>query len=422
MATPCWFGVVCCLLSFGVHAADLIVNPTKPTAYPSLQAALDAAQPGDRILVEVSDLRVMNPHPTIRKSVTIESANLTKYELYAIPLSSFPGPIIKIESLTPGLPLLFRRLRIAAFPMGTGSSSPIIGTSSALAGEVRFDNMDITWDGGGSASPQFNTTLISVSVQRLWMTGCRVMAADTANNGGCYDIDATSGSNCIRFTGDLITLEDCLVQAGSANYLFKVNCGPIGEWATGGNGGAALFANSRFTFLTRCKLSDGNGGSIQTGAWTVAVQPGRPGVSQLTGSGTLAAYASQVEAGKPGVVAPTFPGPGRGAMTSIGNPNAPLVLVGDARLGGTVNLIVGPSWATPLAVLVGTAFSPLNWSVGTYLLDMSSIVAVVPTTGPMTMTWPVPNVPALVDLLLCSQLVEQGPLRDGNPSAISLRR
>ena len=51
------------------RAADLLVDPTNPTAFQTLQAALDAAAPGDRILVRGP---LFAPISYVRKSVTIE--------------------------------------------------------------------------------------------------------------------------------------------------------------------------------------------------------------------------------------------------------------------------------------------------------------------------------------------------------------
>lgn len=406
-----------------LHGADLLVDFMTPGAYRTLQAALDAAQPGDRILIGQADQTTLGVRTTIRKSVTIQALAATRIVLPVLLDSGTPMPRILVESLTPGLPLVLRALEIQASPTPTQGRGTLIATGSALAGEIRMEDVVVTWAGGGSQQLEYAITLANLEVTRLVLRKCRFSAADTAANGGCLDIPDTAGSSALRFTGTLLTLEDTELRAGSANFLRKINCGGVPEFATGGPGGTALVANSTFTFAVRTKLSDGNGGSVQTGAWTVTPSGGPAGLSVLTRTtGTLAAWALELEAGRPGAVVPTDPGPTRGAKSYLGELEAPLTFVGDAKLGQSTTLLLGPSLALPAGVLIGFRTGPLVTSLGAFLCDGTQPIVVVPLTTAGWVTFAIPNDPALTDLLVVGQLVATAPLRAGNPTTIALRR
>ena len=74
-----------------VTAKDLLVDPKKPGAYATLQAAVDAASPGDRVLLR-GPVSILH-HLVINKSLTIESVDHTKQEISLVAQ-------IQIKSLT----------------------------------------------------------------------------------------------------------------------------------------------------------------------------------------------------------------------------------------------------------------------------------------------------------------------------------
>ena len=76
----------------------------------------------------------------------------------------------------------------------------------------------------------------------------------------------------------------------------------------------------------------------------------------------------------------------------------------------------------PAGVLVGFGTGPLATSLGAFLCDGTQPLLVVPLAAPGWITFPVPNDPALTDLLVVAQLVATAPLRAANPTTIVLRR
>ena len=93
-------------------AADLLVEWGNPNAYQTLQAALDAAQPGDRILIK-GWLQIGVVHVT--KSVTIESFDQSVQEIGVVfEMAPNPHAGFIIEQLTEGLPFVLRRLSFFA--------------------------------------------------------------------------------------------------------------------------------------------------------------------------------------------------------------------------------------------------------------------------------------------------------------------
>ena len=88
------------LLTLALPAADLIVDPGNPAAFQTLQAALDAASPGDRILLAAPISFVDGIF--VRTSVTIEPLGPGRAFLSLWPGGVFGGEF-RIESLAPGL-------------------------------------------------------------------------------------------------------------------------------------------------------------------------------------------------------------------------------------------------------------------------------------------------------------------------------
>ena len=410
------------LLASGALAADLLVDATAPGAYRTLQAALDAASPGDRILVGTTDLGTLGMRTTIRKSVTIQSAQAGRAVLVWMLTNGAPMPRLVLEGLTPGIPLVFRHLEFQVHPDNSLSPGPLLATSSALPGEVRFEDVQVLWAGGGRPL-EYAITLADLQVTHLVLRQCRFSAGDTASNAGCRDIPDTRGASALRFTGDTLVLEDTTLRAGSANFLRKVDCGGVGEYPIGGPGGSALVAASKFTSLVRTQLSDGNGGSVQTGSWTLTPVPGPAGQSQLTGpSGTLAAFRVEAEAGLPGALVPGDPGPLRGERVNVGAVEAPLVFLGSGRLGSTATLLLGPTLNPPLGILLGFQIGPMPTPFGWFLCDGTQPMLGLMLTAPGTFAFLVPNDPTLIDLLVVAQLVEGSPIRAGAPAILGIQR
>src|SRR5690606_11258019 len=88
---------------------DIIFERGNPNAYQTLQAALDAAQPGQRVIMRSAAWQVSaSPHGVVRRSITLEG----QYAGVEITMD-LEGQGLRIESLTPGVPLVLRNLDLA---------------------------------------------------------------------------------------------------------------------------------------------------------------------------------------------------------------------------------------------------------------------------------------------------------------------
>lgn len=403
--------------SSGLIAADLIVNPGNPLAYQTLQAALNAAMPGDRILLAAP---VFSDAILVNKSVTIEPLGPGRQQIMLMPTGSGgPSGILTIQALSPGIPLTFRRLDIVQSEFG---SAPVgLRTAGTVPGEIRFDDVDVqrnytstnTLWGGGS--------MVNLATTVVWLRETSMTALDVMTNNGCIDLDGTSGTNCLVVAADTLRMEDCVLRASSANHLSyhccfgsPPNC--YGQYATGGYGGTALLATTRNSILVRCSLSDGNGGTVAPGPWLVPVNPGAAGNSVLGGqTGVLDPFALTWEHGLPGHVGGAFAS--RGATVALG-PGAPLSITGPVTPGTWFGVEIDAPGAS--AFLLGIVWGETPTVLGTYWVQPFDVL--LHGGGGTTQTYVVPNIPWLVGLPIVTQAVRLFPVIElTNPSGVAIR-
>ena len=182
-----WCALAVVMSGASIPAIDLIVDPGNPLAYPSLQAALNAALPGDRILLAVP-LYVSGI--VVQKSVTIEPLGPGRQTIWLTAAGGSLGEL-RIEALSPGLPLTLRRLDVyinewAGAPLG-------IYTAGAVPGEIRFDQVQMYRDYffgstvyGGGALANLNTSIV-------WMRETSLTVADLRGSNGCIDLYGNQG-------------------------------------------------------------------------------------------------------------------------------------------------------------------------------------------------------------------------------------
>ena len=403
-------------LSQGIPAADLVVNPSKSGAYPTLQAALDAAMPGDRILIEVSLWIV----PTvIRKSVTIESASSARVRVQCWSISY--SAALTVESLTPGLPLTLRRLNLSVMTFESKSVRCTLATKGVISGEVRIDDCEISFLGDTSGGNRFEGKAADLRLDKLWMRKSTVWAQDTKTDNGCTDIYAWIGSHALVGAANLVVAEDCTFQGGNAAWLQFCNC-CFGEIAAAGWGGSAFAVSAQETWLVRCTIRNGNGGSVMPGAWRRTPLLGGPGNSAVSAQGSYQVY---LEPGLPGTYTSTPPSPSRGTQSLIGATSAPLLAGGDTRLGGSLDVAVIGAPGMLKGLLFSSALLPSKGVLGSYLVDLQNTFLVVPLTGSTQLSLSIPSDPALAEFMVATQLVQAGGtygFTDGNPSLVAIRK
>lgn len=406
--------VVSSLLAIPAVAIDRIVDRNNPSAYPTLQAALDAANPGDRVLLRTTDLGPPSGNNRVTKSVTIRGEGGG--------IVTIGRPALEIVALTPGIPLILESLALFADSTGGNPTAVVMTTRGArLAGEVVFDGVEVT----GDPSLYFLRATVDVAVERLTLRRSLLRMRDTLNNNACCEELYNHGGDALRFSGRDLLLEDATLIAGSANRL-AYSAGCFGLCPNGGLGGAALIADARLVTMVRSALSDGNGGSVDASSlWPRQPTAGSPGTSQLVGAGgLLSAYATTLQSGVPDRGGPTLP---RGAISLVGSPWAPLS-AGSARLGQSLTLTVALDATTdPVALLLGVGRDALATPLGVLHIPSSALVAVLPFPTPGQLSLSVPNNSALVGAAVVAQhayALRATPrdLRLGNPTATWLRQ
>jgi len=424
---PIAIAAACAAMS-SVHAqTDRIVGGSQPGSYATLQAAISAAAPGDRVLI-AQNQTVLATIP-IDKALRIESAPGPKRMISFInPSFGVPVPLFSITALPAGSALEFSNLSIDVSTMGSGSFA--MRTASPQQGEVRFDGVTMLDFNGWRVG-----VLIDLAVGSVWIRDCSFTQRDQPQDGACPDGTAwANAGGCLRVRAQRLVIEDSTLRAASGAWLYShpdncFGCLPTPYTQASPIGGFAIDAITNDTFLIRVRTSDGNGGGAQPprppcGSYGI---PSGPGLS--TFGSNVHAYDFVHEWGLAGAVTASWAGfdAPRGALTSIGDPTAPLRLSGNAQLGGGIQASVTETGISLLAMAF--AWSPTNTPVGRIAFDPLQehfTFLVFTPTPPSTQSWNVPNDPFLSGLPIVTQLFPfdptNGAWRAANPSALTLRR
>jgi hypothetical protein len=417
---------MCAALSALCAQADRIVHSTQPGAYPTLQAAIFAAVPGDRVLLaeDVHSLTTIY----IDKPLQIASAPGPKRTISFIAGPNSADRLFDISGIGAGSRLSFINVNLHISSMLWRSVA--IRTSTPQTGDVHFDGVNI-YDVTG----WYIGHLVDVTVGSLWLRNCNWTANDQQQDGACFDrVTYGPAGGILRVTAAQLILEDTTLRAASGAWYYShstncFGCDGMPYTANTPQGGFALHAITSDTFLIRTRTSDGNGGGAQPaqppcGSYGIPSGPG-----QSTFGSNVHAYDFVHQSGLPGAVTASWAGfdAPRGALTSIGDPTAPLRLSGNAQLGGGIQASVTETGISLLAMAF--AWSPTNTPVGRIAFDPLQehfTFLVFTPTPPSTQSWSVPNDPFLSGLPIVTQLFPfdptNGAWRAANPSALTLRR
>lgn len=413
MQRSAWLGLF--LFAAPLSAIDRVVDRNNPAAYPHLQAALDAASPGDRIL-----LRTFDSGPPLSQSPTTVTKSVTiRGEGGGIVVMGRPALVIR--SLTPGIPLVLEDLDIDCLMTSTDDRFALRSNGVPIAGEMILDGVHVLVR--PSAYDVFAALLLDVD--RVSIKNSRIEVGDTADNNACCEEPYGRGGDALRFYGSDLYLENTTLRAGSANLqLYYPNC--LALCPDGARGGAAILSNAQTTVLVRTACADGNGGSVQPHAnWPRTPTPGSPGVSQFVrGGGLFVAYASSLQLGLADFGGPNRP---RGATSSLGSVIA--ALSSDSpRLGQPLTLTVAPEpTSMSLALLLGTGRQTSATPLGHLHIPGNQLAALVPFPAPGQLLLTVPNNVALIGLGVIAQhahalLSNPGAPLLGNPTTSWIRQ
>lgn len=186
------------LLAAPVATQDLIFEPGNPQAYQTLQSALDAAQPGQRILMRGSVSSLGGGRATIvRKSVTIEGQS---------PAAEFHLEYVSglvVEACTPNIPLVLRNLEFLTHYSATiAYPQPALNVHWIPGGKIVLDNVVMEPDATSQAfAADWTRRVAQISIEHLSMRRCRLIAPDTVNSNGCCYPRSADGIGCLWFNG-----------------------------------------------------------------------------------------------------------------------------------------------------------------------------------------------------------------------------
>lgn len=403
---------------------DRIVDANNSGAYPTLQAALAAANPGDRIILRTpAHAGGSRQVDIIDKSVTIKGEVPDPGpDMIILTDGGGFGGSLRITALTPGVPLVWQDVRIQIFTAddGYGGGTGIIAHAT---GEIIFDNVSI-WSRYSLRWPPLASNA-DLQVSRVSLRRCRFTVDDWDTGDGCCRDYRSEGTPALTFRGQDLFIEDSYLRGGSAAVIAYpgTGCEP-GLCTSAGNGGAALLSNARSAVIVRSVLSDGNGGHGIPSMYWVTPTPGSAGVSQLAAPGApVASYASFRETGFDGRGGANVP---RGPLIPLGAPVAPLSL-SPTRIGQPFTMTVAPHGGySPLLAFFGMDYGLIPTTFGSLHIPPASFFTSLGLSGPGAWSFSVPLDPALIDHPFVSQVLlsawnQPNPVL-GNPSMTWFRR
>ena len=383
-----------------------------PSGYPDVQAAIDAAAPGDRILLEPGAVARTgwSGDLVIDKSLTIESdtPGLTrKLSIYAVSSSGVSG-FLRVTRLTPAIPLVLRDIDIQFYDMGSWWTPPM-GLRIDAPGELRMENVSLS----NSSTTYLHALVADIDTTMVWMRGCTVSGFSVGPSNPCPDTSFNpNGGDALKVKTDLLVMEDCTCTGGDAAYLrFFASCNPP---YVSGDGGFAIQAETKSSILTRCQFRDGNGSWFEPGPW-ISVPATAPGNSQLVSAGgELVASGVSHEPGLTGQVGP-MPA-SHGLATYPGQYYAPVSFTGSGRLGEQVRvgLSLPRFYSNMGTLLIGFAWGPAATPIGTLGVDPSTIALVLPVSTTSSVPLSIPTYSSIVDLPIVAQLITL----DGVPASV----
>jgi len=350
------------LLALAEGAETQCPAPSTPAS--PLQAAIDAAQPGDVIVIGPGGPSTNGVPVCVTKPLTFLGADPTG----PVPVSAVPPP---------GTP---------------GSLWGVFNVTSAVSGVVLFHNLSI----GGPCSSLAPLALRGIDVEApnatLVVDECVVVGShwtDLCNTG-----DGGPGATGIEGTLARLVVRDSTVFGGSSAFPFLG--GP------GDDGGDAIHVTGE-VLLVRATLVGGNASSslgvVAPGGGCMLFPPGNGG--DAIDATSLLVWGSTGAGGAPGLqldcaALATGQGiPGSG----IGNPGPVLLTVGPApTLGGTATFVLNNPAALPAGIyasLVGWGPTTNLPGLGFYFLGPSPAL-LASSAGLTGLSIPVPTDPVLL--------------------------
>lgn len=387
-----------------------------PSQYPTFEAAVAAAQSGDRIVLESSVSILVAATPlTIDKGLTVCSGTPgTRMGLLSQRQIVFSAPGELVEFVDVSLNFDYSSLFSCVPQLGL-----VIWAQSVFFRNVRV-SMELV------AESRFVAATLTAS--RVWLQECVFVGwSQDAHFPPCHDsCYETLGRAALVVNAPDLLMEDCTCRGGDGDFFTRFGTPCAALITTPGGGGPALTSSSERSVFVRCTFQDGHAPWFTPqfppdAGWPPPPLPNFPGVSRFSADGgSVVAYDVTWIQGLPGQVAP-MPRP-PGPTVELDSRITPLAALPDARLGGMAGFSLDAFPHAVVVVLVDTRWrAPVVF--GDLVVDPGT-VAFVPGSLPWQVGVIVPNLPALVgaELVAQSVFVDASGLHVGNPAGARVTR
>jgi len=399
---------------------------TVPTNVPTLQAAIDAAQPGDTITM-VSMFTDSAGSVVLSKALALVDCRL------AYPDNSFG---LRVTGITGGARLELRNVTIAnsgdGFANTSLSSEALrIDLPASATGDLVFDQVQVRGS-IGSGLPDSRAALLVLSLGGATLTarGCTFRGRDSTplSYQNCGEVGPAGGTGAVLAAPGRYLFEDCAFTGGRGGTGFANAMTMV----AGAHGGAGLRTAGN-AVLVHCTVTDGDGGDALFCNPPPFFRPPNPcAMAAAPGASILPADLFGV----------TWVQGGVGTVTGCANPPPPPPVL---PLGRAVDVLpAAATFTTGQPIVLQVAWQPGDLAValgagGPFLrVDLPGVIGPLwmqqvvfnQTVGPPgpsgLVTPPLPNVPAglgvPVDFVVQVAHVRATYLELGAPRVITLRQ
>lgn len=330
------------LLAVGLAAPALAVTRSVPEQYPTIQAAINAAAPGDVVVVSPGTYSGVGNRDLslLGKAITVRSAQ-------------GPGTCVINAGGIPNEPH-------CGFLLQNNEPSTAVIEGFTITGGYQFNGGGIYV---GTGSPTIRNCVITGNAVGCWGGGlyyefnasprvynCMIVNnSSTDEGGGVFGIGSGYIESCVIADNTAATGGGICVFGGQSKF---VNCRITGNTTTNSGGGAYLWTGSMVncTVANNSATWQGSGVYMSSGATIVnSIVWGNSGPGQV--------YNSQ--SGQPGVTYSIVQGGYTGAGNSALDPRFVNAANGDYRvLDGSPAINTGANQAVPAGVVTDLAGAP----------------------------------------------------------------
>lgn len=389
-------------------AAVLLVSPSQPGAYPTLQSAVDAATEGDTVLVRPG---IYVGCEVVDKALTIAME---------VPPSSSNGIVgrISVRNLAAHKTVVLSRMKVINFfASGAFDDAGAAVFIDHCDGAVRLQALTLLAAEGTATHVNGYPAILVIDSTNV------EMVAVTATGGVGYglsctfnfSIDGFPGGQALRFSGSNVVAHECTLKGGKGGDVCLF----------GGDGGVGVLDVSGYALLSGCTVTGGPGGNSDDYFGPQGLIPGDGGAAiQIVSGNTVDVVGSTLLGGVGGHTlygaAGAFgaQGPvkiGGGALQIAPYPARALFVTPVAKDDANTTLLLGGPSGESLFLFLSAQGGPLVPGPQLVPLALGTLVGpvdlgVMPPSGSQSIVVGNPGLPPGIDGIgIHLQAVTSGP-------------